>query len=471
MSRFIVDAVLSRFSAKEEAFTINRDEQTHHEWIDDFHPTLKLQIEYMFSALNKEEKDWVVQQTEEQRSHGHFKRFSVEYDNWFMNKTLDIFKNGLYDDNSFGQRLKANWNESSKVLLPYSHVATATSAKNTLRFERSLAIQDDQNVFLVVDEKDKKWVLKWSSEEKSNGNAMTEELNYRSIQKHGGTTPDLLSGYYVGDFPVLVIEFLYALDVSDNPLEVGRQLLLQLKYIHKFALHLDLKPDNIRKRMTGQLGGGTPQYFIIDMDLCTNLVTCGPGPNCYKREHYTPFYASTDMDASEVAYGSYRHDLMELFYVINELSLGRLYRAKLDVFGKSMEVYYRQIYGLLTNDEFSNVEVMRTKQIAETARGERAIRMLLRRPVTFKSNVLLDFLRYIKNLPEYSIPEGVHDMIAESILKDSSFTQFLNLTRQHAEINCAICDTARVKTRCGKCYVGVTYLCTSVDCMNKHTCI
>ncbi len=430
----------------------------HKEYASSLHPTLVPQVEQLFNILSDEEKDWIVQQTEDERLRVGMTQFSPEYNNWFMNQTIHTAKTGIdYPPPTIGARLKEHWNVLQKVIVPYN-----PNTGTTLKFERYLGIQAEQNVFLVTDSTGTRWVLKWESEKNGTG-MMKEEENYRKIQAHGGSVPNILSGFLVVDFPVLVIEFLYALDVSDNPLEVGRQLLRQLKHIHKFALHLDLKPDNVRKRLPST-------YFIIDMDLCTRVVACAPGIQSYRREHWTPYYASTDMDAYSIAYGSYRQDLIELFYVMNELALTMLYNAKLSLFRPSEVNVTKKSFGLADNMDIANVELMRKLPVANTAQGERAIRMLLRRPVEHETLVLMNYMQYVKKLPEYSMPDGVHDVLADSILRDEEFARFLRDVKQNVSVDCAICGDANVQTKCGDCYGKSTYLCTRVDCKSKHTC-
>ena len=83
---------------------------------------------------------------------------------------------------------------------------------------------------------------------------------YKKLRNLRCPTPWFSSSYSFWDSPVLVMEKLEPLDEDDNPGKVAAEMLRQMKYLHKFGCHNDIKPGNIMKRVTSD---GT-QYFMID---------------------------------------------------------------------------------------------------------------------------------------------------------------------------------------------------------------
>lgn len=155
--------------------------------------------------------------------------------------------------------------------------------------------------------------MKWDTYDTS----YQEVLNYLKIKQFGGSIPDLApepTHWKCFGKPVLILEKLLPLDETDDEYELGRQLLkTQLPFIHQFAVHCDLKPDNIMKR-----AGSPPTYFIIDMDLSTEKLESG----AYKRLLFTPLYNSQMSRPYQVA--SFRADLEELYAVIVSMFFTRL---------------------------------------------------------------------------------------------------------------------------------------------------
>lgn len=198
----------------------------------------------------------------------------------------------------------------------YLQCFNKTSGEN-LKIIKSLSIASDQTVYLVEDSKNRQYVLKWDSKD----SVVKEVENYLRIQKLGGTIPDLAENpkrWVVLGRPALVMEKLLPLDVTDDEMVLGSQLLrTQLPYIHQFAVHADLKPDNIMKRNRSIDGSIPPQYFIIDMDLHTEKLDDG-----YHRDHFTPIYHFQLSMSNQKT--SYRDDLMELYGVMVSMYLSKI---------------------------------------------------------------------------------------------------------------------------------------------------
>lgn len=193
----------------------------------------------------------------------------------------------------------------------------------SLKIIRSLAISGDQNVYLAEDQSSgQQWVIKWDS----SNNVLKEIKTYERIKKMGGQTPRVLTveedRWFYHGWPILVIEKLLPLDDTDDELQIGIQLLTnQLPFLHEFAVHADLKPDNIMKRNV--VNGGPPLYFVIDMDV-DDQPTRFPGE--YKRSHWTPLFHSDQFTPAAVC--SFRADLLELLYTMSALYIKRYVAIK-----------------------------------------------------------------------------------------------------------------------------------------------
>lgn len=207
---------------------------------------------------------------------------------------------------------------------------TIFSARNSddprrpkLKPEQSLSIASDQVVILASDPEGRKWVLKTAP------NIDDEEQNWLRLGVEGGKIPDIVKGYNIFGVDMLVVERLWRLDRTDDEYEVGAQLLRdQLPYLHKFALHSDIKPDNIMKRIHTLASGMKPVYFLIDMDLTMERV--GEG---FDRRLKTPMFNSA-MPGSAFPM-TWRADVLELLYTLNAMALHRQYHStpKVHVYG------------------------------------------------------------------------------------------------------------------------------------------
>ena len=101
-------------------------------------------------------------------------------------------------------------------------------------------------------------IVKWYQSPKRN---ISYECDaYRKLEKIGCPVPWYSTCYRVWDNPVLVMEKLVNLGPSDNEYLLGIHVLNQLRFLHSFAVHCDIKPQNIMKRETEQGN----EYLLID---------------------------------------------------------------------------------------------------------------------------------------------------------------------------------------------------------------
>jgi len=420
---------------------------------------IEAQIEYLFKQLSKEDQRWIIDFAEEQRKEAG-PIMSRQSDNYFYKVARSVVNFVLDQELGIKHLVKKDWQNFQKIFFAYH-----PDNKTILKIDRSLAIQPDQNVYLVTEEKTNiKWVMKWeSTDPKQKENA--EAAEYNKLESMGAQCPKRLNGYYFLNFPVLIIEFLQPLDSTDNVIELARQLLItQLKYIHQYACYFDLKPDNIRKRASDN----PPKYFIIDMNLSHTAL---PGGG-YARQHWTPLFSSQTFPRapySGLQFSNYKNDFIELLYVIHQMIAQRAYEAKMYSFKDEERTFGKNFYGLLSKDFFADPERMNKDPIITTARGWKAAKALLEYPLPDSNAVItLEYIRYVNVLPNFP-PPNVHEILFSTLEYQSrSYNRFLKETKTTLSLQCQICSQVS-QFRCGECYHGCAFLCSSL-CAKKHVC-
>lgn len=155
-------------------------------------------------------------------------------------------------------------------------------------------------------------IVKWYQSKKRD--CTYEAEIYQRMKDAGANTPWFSSKFMFWDKPVLVIERLQPLDHYDNPQKLGIHILKQLKFLHKFAVHCDIKPGNIMKRVSYDNGKMFTSYILIDYGgVSTEKLEHG-----YRRWIWSPKYTSQpshqrDQIATAV------NDFVELGYTLRIL--------------------------------------------------------------------------------------------------------------------------------------------------------
>lgn len=129
---------------------------------------------------------------------------------------------------------------------------------HSVRLEKMISVGRHVYVVLGINDNEDPVVMKWYQSQ--NRNTEFEISIYQRLRRNNCITPWFSSSYKFWDFPVLVMEKLTPLDKDDDPYQVGVAVMQQLRYIHDFGIHNDIKPGNIMKRMVD----GNPTYLIID---------------------------------------------------------------------------------------------------------------------------------------------------------------------------------------------------------------
>lgn len=130
--------------------------------------------------------------------------------------------------------------------------------------------------------------------------------------------------------PVVVMEKLLPIDETDDIQRLMLDILIQLKYLNRFACHCDIKRDNVMKRsalsdkqFTNPYAQGLKYYLIDYGGAATKQVEYG-----YVRHTYNPMFTSQPRGRPLIV--SFVHDLLELCYLANYLLTRRTTTAKFD---------------------------------------------------------------------------------------------------------------------------------------------
>lgn len=179
---------------------------------------------------------------------------------------------------------------------------------NSVRLEKIISVGRHVYVVLGINDNEDPVVMKWYQSQ--NRNTEFEISIYQRLRRDHCITPWFSSSYRFWDFPVLVMEKLTPLDKDDDPYQVGVAVMQQLRYIHKFGIHNDLKPGNIMKRMVD----GEPIYLIIDHGgVTTERLAYG-----YRRWIWSPKWTSQEPHTRNQV-TTPRNDFIELGFTMKTL--------------------------------------------------------------------------------------------------------------------------------------------------------
>ena len=137
----------------------------------------------------------------------------------------------------------------------------------------------------------------------------------------GKPEPCFSTSYYIWGCPVLVMAPLLSLDTDDDEYEMAVQVILQLRRLHRFGVHCDLKPGNIMKRVKRSASGTRIRYLVIDFGGAS-VERYGRGNHGYRRWVWSPKWTSqprrSENGGREVI-ATAKNDLIELVYTMKTL--------------------------------------------------------------------------------------------------------------------------------------------------------
>ncbi|SPN79902.1 Protein kinase [Cedratvirus Zaza IHUMI] len=129
---------------------------------------------------------------------------------------------------------------------------------------------------------------------------------YKKLRLLGCPLPYFSCSYRFWKDKVLLMEELESLSEEDDPYQVGVCVLEQLSYLHTFAVHSDIKPNNIMRK--------GKRYYLIDFGgVALKRLDYG-----YKRWNWSEKWTSQKMHVKNQITTA-KNDLIELGYTLNYL--------------------------------------------------------------------------------------------------------------------------------------------------------
>lgn len=151
------------------------------------------------------------------------------------------------------------------------------------------------------------------------------------------------SSFTLLGYPVLVMEKLVHIGPHDDIKQLMLDVLLQMKYLHKFCCHCDIKDGNVMKispesnKLYNNPYAKGLTYFMIDYGGCAKK----KDRYGYVRHTYTPNFTSQTQKRPLIV--TFIHDLLELCYLGNYLltkrSTNREFDRRHDIHPQMMECY------------------------------------------------------------------------------------------------------------------------------------
>jgi hypothetical protein len=133
---------------------------------------------------------------------------------------------------------------------------------------------------------------------------------YTRLRLLGCPLPYFSCSYRFWKDKVLLMEKLESLDEEDDPYQIGICVLEQLSYLHTFAVHSDIKPNNIMRK--------GKKYYLIDFGgVALKRLDYG-----YKRWNWSEKWTSQKMHVKNQITTA-KNDLIELGYSLNYLAQRR----------------------------------------------------------------------------------------------------------------------------------------------------
>lgn len=163
----------------------------------------------------------------------------------------------------------------------------------------------------VVEGTGEKVIVKWYENTHRRMDTSYENNIYNRL---GQPEPCWSTEYYLWNMPVLIMTPLIKLTRRDDPYQVGISVIHQLRPLHQFGVHNDIKPGNVMRKKNGD-------YVVIDYGGCT-LEKLEHG---YKRWIWSPDYTSqlrkSQNDGIDIVTTA-KNDLLEIGFTMQCLKTG-----------------------------------------------------------------------------------------------------------------------------------------------------
>lgn len=213
--------------------------------------------------------------------------------------------------------------------------------ENYLRFLQAYHTKKDKRLYLeepfstgkhvrLLRVKGENLVMKWY--ESGSRTTAYENGVYSRLKSIGCPLPYFSTSYEFWGHPVLVMERLEKLGKAEDPYKLGVEVLGQLRFLHSFGVHCDIKPDNIMKRVKD----GRTEYFLIDYGgVSQEKLEYG-----YKRWIWTSKWTSQAPHTRKQVVTP-RHDLKELGFTVNFLRYRNVENPRKDFKGRMKDFMER----------------------------------------------------------------------------------------------------------------------------------
>lgn len=204
-------------------------------------------------------------------------------------------------------------------MFSFVHCYTENS-KSKITLKKLLKEGKHARVIEGRDSKGKVVIVKWYSSEKRD--TCFESGIYEKLREDQCTLPWFSTDYYFWNTKVLVLEKLKKLDATDDEFELALQLLPQLKKLHVFGVHCDIKPLNIMKKKKN----GQTIYLLIDF----GGIAYERFEHGFRRWLWSPSWTSQESHTKNQA-TTMKADFVELGYTMKYLQNLRKKRKKDEV--------------------------------------------------------------------------------------------------------------------------------------------
>lgn len=151
---------------------------------------------------------------------------------------------------------------------------------------------------------------------------LTEMETYILLRRMGCPLPWFSVNYSYWGHPVLVMEKLLPITFEKEDIRtICRNVVEQLRYVHQFGVHCDIKPGNIMKKQLPNSSGKKHRYYyyLIDYGGIATEEYKSSGPVRYfKRHTHTELYSSQRSAKDRKCQAV--NDLIELGYTLNYIA-------------------------------------------------------------------------------------------------------------------------------------------------------
>jgi serine/threonine protein kinase len=174
-------------------------------------------------------------------------------------------------------------------------------------------------VFEAKDKSGETKVVKYYNSEKRD--TCFEIGVYDKLKEMGMKLPWFNSNFYFWNSKILVLEKLTKLNSKEDEFDLAIQLIKQLKILHSFGVHSDIKPDNIMKKRNYKTKKTT--YYLIDF----GGISYEKFQHGYRRWIWSPKWTcQTSHQKNQVT--TMKHDFIELGYTMKHIQTLKKYKDK-----------------------------------------------------------------------------------------------------------------------------------------------